>query len=271
MSDHRRSAMAPRPAIGQQGTRATHVVGVPVGVDDGVHRVGRPGAQGLGDRLPGEHPRGIEHRKAVARVDCDRVAERLDQGHSVGQLGQLVGDPVGRIGGAGVDDAGGQLDRMLGHVFPRRSDPHRFGGDCARSCRPTRRYALAVPPQPGDSSGSLPIVHPSLGRRAVQQAALGQHRPEFVVPDALGLGDPTHELVRSNVARRRVAQYSQDRVEVVDRRPLVGADPLGLVLNVDAASDHRVVAGDPGGHLLVWHSWAWMQPSANIMVRAELV
>lgn len=27
----------------------------------------------------------------------------------------------------------------------------------------------------------------------------------------------------------------------------------------------------PEGHLLVWHSWAWMQPSANIMVRAELV
>lgn len=26
----------------------------------------------------------------------------------------------------------------------------------------------------------------------------------------------------------------------------------------------------PVGHLFVWHFWAWMQPTANIIARAEL-
>jgi hypothetical protein len=81
----------------REGRAATDVIGVAVRVHQRADRVGRPRADRGVDRRPGVHAGGVEAHQPVVRAQGDRVAEALDDGQAVGELGQLVGDAVDRL------------------------------------------------------------------------------------------------------------------------------------------------------------------------------
>ena len=77
------------------------MVGVAVRVDEMCNTVGSPPLQRRDNRLAGVHSRRVEADHTVATVERDTVTEALDDRQVVGQLAELVGDPVDRL----VDDA----------------------------------------------------------------------------------------------------------------------------------------------------------------------
>ena len=113
--DHRGRCMVASFGVGHHGAAPTHMVDVTMGVDEGVDPVGRPRAERLDDRGPAHRTARVERHEAVVGPEHDHVAERLDQGDVVVDLGQFVADPVDRLlGRARVDDAARQLDRIGG-------------------------------------------------------------------------------------------------------------------------------------------------------------
>ena len=97
------------------------VVGMPVGVHEVADRRGGPALDGRDDVGTGSSVRGVERDEPLARVEHDAVAEALDDRQPVGQLRQLVGDPVDRfVDHARIDDPGGQCQEI--------SHPQTLGG-----------------------------------------------------------------------------------------------------------------------------------------------
>src|SRR5690606_5773204 len=86
---------------------------------------------------------GVEDDEAVVGAHGDGVAERLDDRDAVGHLGQLLGDPVGRlVGDARVDDAGGQR-QQVGHPGIVARPPGR--GHIWASARSRSTYFSTLP------------------------------------------------------------------------------------------------------------------------------
>jgi hypothetical protein len=134
------------PSLGLERTAAPDVVDVTVGVDEGSDRIVRPRAHGRDHCPTGGGTGRVDHDQSVAGAHDRRMGERLDDRDAVGEFGQLLGDPVGRlVGDTGVDDARRQGEQV-GH---RRSRPVQAPGSRGRPRRRSPRMlrsTFEVPP-----------------------------------------------------------------------------------------------------------------------------
>ena len=82
---------------GTECDAAANVVGVAVGVHDVRYRVGSPPLDRLNHLGAREGMRGVKRNQTVPAVNDHRMAETLNDGKAIADLGQLIGHPIHRF------------------------------------------------------------------------------------------------------------------------------------------------------------------------------
>ncbi len=116
MANHSRRTVAPIVGISSERSGAAHMVEVAMGVDERVERFGAPCSGGRNNGRTLAFDAGVKRNQARAGIDQHRMAERLNDGNTFSEFADLFGHTVhGSVGGARVNDPGGQVNWMFAH------------------------------------------------------------------------------------------------------------------------------------------------------------